>query len=391
MEAFFLEAADDDTVYVGANFGGCGPRLMAITTNDLPPVYGCQVTRVFPTEGSSQDWFPYALRGIAVSASSTGTVPDVDGNDFEFNFNDHVYELGVPDECVPQVQAIETPAQCFEDIIANNVDFDGDGFPDPGGFNAEPVFYLGEKAFGISYDLTGNQSCQPGEGEFIRHAVSAYTELLTNPRLIRCDIDGDVCDAEPGEGDAIGDVCTVVDLTSFFPFDGNLPNDGRIAGKSSTFSQYFLVDAGPGGYDPANPVAPADFCGFWLSFWNIEDPDYHCLPTFFAGFPIKIRFRIATEDGHCWWGPWETDKEVLLSVARVRDADGNPVFEPMDLECLNADCSDQAIFNQPRWRWKPYNLRFSTCGWADGVYQASVVALDGSITPQVDHFRIVNW
>ncbi len=243
MEAFFLEAAADDTVYVGANFGGCSPRLMAITTNDSPQGYGCLATPVFPTAGSTQNWFPYTLQGIAVSPTGTETDPEAEGNDWVFSFNDHVYELGVPDSCEPQIEAIETPASCLQNIIANNVDFDGDGIADPFGFNAEPVFYLGEKAFGMTYDLTERSatgSCQPDEGESISHAISAYTELLTNPRLIRCDIDGGVCNANTS------DVCEVVDLDSFFPYDGNLPGDGRIKSRTDTFSQYFLVDAGPG-------------------------------------------------------------------------------------------------------------------------------------------------
>ena len=122
------------------------------------------------------------------------------------------------------------------------------------------------------------------------------------------------------------------------------------------------------------------------------------MPTILAGFPVRVAFRIAKEGESCWWGDWETDKDLLLSVARVRDGEGGPVFEEMDIECITwdcdgnrIDCSDRAIFRQPCRAWKPYLLRIKTRGWDDGVYQVSVTALDGSIPPQVDHFRIWNW
>ena len=115
-----------------------------------------------------------------------------------------------------------------------------------------PVSYLGEGGFADVYDLStpddGGElvGCLP-PGDVFLHAISAYTDLLDNPTIVRCEGQAedltDICD-----GDVSGVDCQFLDLASFFPFDGALPDDGRIGSNgAASFSLYFLVDYGLAG------------------------------------------------------------------------------------------------------------------------------------------------
>ena len=91
-QPFFLEAAADDTVYVGSNYGGFA-ELWAITVdgNDerVP-------ARVFPTEGTDRQ--PDVICGVALTPTWTppSSIEEDEPGEYFISFNDHVYELSLP-------------------------------------------------------------------------------------------------------------------------------------------------------------------------------------------------------------------------------------------------------------------------------------------------------
>jgi len=296
--------------------------------------------------------------------------------------------------------AQEVPIACLNNLIAeyvNDPDF-------PNEFDAYPVTYLGEEGFGMAYNLEGDcGEGGPGEAtdDEIIHAISAFTETINNPRILKCNVvyqdpveDGilvDVCDPPSNYR------CEVLDLDSFFPGAGVLPDDGRIGSRSSaSFSQYFVVQSGPFGYEPiSNPATPGDNCGgFWWPFRGIEELDcIHCgPPKYLAGWPVWARFRAVPEDGNCWRGPFITDTDFLASVARVRDADGNHVFQQMELDTIVSG-DDPSWFKPPHHWWprQPYRILFRTNGWEPGMYQIVAQDLKGGVPVFYDYFEIVEW
>ena len=59
----------------------------------------------------------------------------------------------------------------------------------------------------------------------------------------------------------------MAELNSYFPFNGIFEGDGRIASKSDTFSEYFLVEVAL-----ATGTTPGYFCGFETPFRNPSVP-----------------------------------------------------------------------------------------------------------------------
>ena len=378
-QPYFLEAAADDTIYVGSNDGCFPAELWTITVSDGEGS-GCDdPQQVFPSEGT--EWAPANIEGLAVTPTGTAPLdiapgPPSDGSqDYFFNFSDHVLELTTPEECtVELVEARETPKQCLDEIIANRVDLDGEnGFDFLDGV---PVLYLGDKAYGQTYYIEGE--CGGLEDGTFRYAVSAYTEDLFNPRIIRCDFSApeievlsetDVCFPDDT-------LCEVIDLASFFPGEGVLPDDGRISGsRSSTadFSQYFVVDSGPGGY--SGEGEPGCACGFRPPVRNVDDPFADGKSIFREGRSVPFKLRITDgacdELDGCCQGDYIAPSGVLLSIARLYDENGERDFEEIVFECRGGGCDEIPYFEDPKKPKAGYHMNVRTDGWAPGTYIAT--------------------
>ena len=101
-------------------------------------------------------------------------------------------------------------------------------------------------------------------------------------------------------------------------------------------------------------------------------------------------FRAVEEGGNCWWGPFVDDTNFLASVARVRDENGGPVFEQMELDLIISG-DNPNWFRQPyRW-WKPYRISFWTYDWPEGIYQITAMDLEGGVPVFYDYFKIRHW
>lgn len=388
-DAYFLEAAADDTVYVAATYddSNCpGGSIWKIPADppqvpaDNPDDPYCTAQKVFPTDGGTFDWTPQVLVGLGLSP--TGTFPSSSGTapEYVLDFNDHVFELTAPDWCqVEAAFAQETPASCLQTIIDDHVPYDGT-------FDAYPVLFLGDKALGQTYYIDG--ACAPEVDGTFRYAVSAYTEELTNPRIIRCEVSPPQIAGLPGEDvcfPAGSDVCEVIDLASFFPGEGVLPEDGRISGttRTSDFSQFFVVDSGPDGY--SGDGTPGCSCGFRPPVANVDGPFAFGKSVFREGrsIPFKALFTAGAcaTNGACQGRGHIAPAGVLLSIARLYDADGARAFGEIDFDCNGAGCSEEPYFEPPNNPKSGYHMNVRTDGWLPGTYIATLTVTNRGLMP----------
>lgn len=377
-----------------------GGSLWAVAPQNNPDFTGnlCTATYLGSLPHGESELGAGGLLGLAVPPGGTPRATEAARDPYFYNFADHIYELGA-DTCsnVTDMNAQETPRSCLEAIIDSSVygEFDEDGVPvgSPLELNASLVAFLGDKSFGQVYSVNGDDC---GVGAEIFHAISAYTDPLRNPRLVKCstyDVAGEglkelapdvvnLCDPPADYA------CELLPLASFFPGEGQLPEDARIGGlKSSTtsdFSQFFWVDAGEGGYDPNNPADPAEFCGFLPPVSWAPQPGPG-MSVFREGRTVPLKFKVVAEGGTCKKGPFVAPEGILLSIARVE-----PGFEEKAIVCVGGGCSMVPYFDPPNNPRSGFHMNVRTDGFEPGIYIATLVATGGELPgPVSTYFEIV--
>jgi len=315
------------------------------------------------------------LSGVALPPTSR-TIElayDADGSgDLVFDFSDHIYEVTAANSCDANNTAFETPPACIQSLIPFNPDF-----------AAEPVIYLGEGGFPTAYNLTTpsveGETCQP-PGDVFFHAVSAYTDLLQNPTIVRCEDPGqvignleDICSWPVSS-------CEYLDLASFFPFDGNLPDDGRIGSRGrASFSLYFLVD-----YGLSNDGEGAGaWCGFRRPLNTVSTPEDPSMSVFREGRTVPLKFKVKADGGNCNKGPFIAPEGILLSIARVE-----PDFAVQEIVCVGGGCGEVPFFDAPNNPKKGYHMNIRTDGFEPGIYQAVLIATGGEFPLSFTYFEI---
>ncbi len=237
-DPFFLDFTADDTLYVATISNKAG-ILWQMATDECDcdgSASACEATKVFVFDRKS-GYEPTAV-GVGVPFTNDTVTKSGFYGEQLFSFQDHAYELtaGTPDTtCEATIEAVEVTPECLDRLIAAVPDLNDPDDP----VVATPVIYNGDGGYGQIYVVTGEADCPPAEDGFYRHAISAYTEFLSNPRMVRCEDFAveDLCNplVDPP-------ACTVAQLTSYFPFNGIFEGDGRIKSKADSFSEYFLVE-----------------------------------------------------------------------------------------------------------------------------------------------------
>ncbi len=414
----FLQFVSDDILYV------------ASTSKKAATVWSVDVSSC---ESAPQEIFTFerpdyvpSLSGVAVprTARTEGPMdptPDKSDADYVFNFRDHAYELTFTPggSCEPDpITATELRPACLARLLSPPA-YDDDGnfiggylYLDQNDVGTDatgtPVPYAGDGGVAQVYTLGAADGCSTVEE--IQHAVSAYTALIGNPRLVRCEFpDGtDLCGdlpefnyCAPGETGCEPAYCELTELESFFPFNGIFPDDARTGSRTQEFSEYFLADITLSGTDDTDRNAPGCFCGWEDPLPNINTLDpvdpFLGLPEYNSGSSVPLKFRVAalppdetcdTVDV-CDGSPYGyvTGAEVLLSVAKVFDADGSPDFTPLAPTATSATTPD-SIFGNPSSPSTPYHYNLDTSGYERGVYQAVAVALTDNFTVEWTYFAI---
>jgi len=369
---FFLEAAPDDFLYVATTSNNDG-KLWEIDADTCSTILIQQFDK--------KDWVA-SFTGIALPYSNDYAKPprDFNGDPEVFGFGDHAYQLqllaGTLDDppCEVTVTAMETPPWCMAAVLTGIPDLNDPLDP----VDAHVVIYAGENGRGWVYDVAG--SCPASMDALYEHAISNFPpRYMSNPRIVVCE-SGDICGAPTG--------CEVIDLNSYFPFDGIIEGDGFTGGVRPAFSQYFLIDvalkAGTG---------DGEMCAFEPPMFDVEDIDDPNLPTFSTTETVPLKFRVADAVlGSCEaGGPYLENAQILMSMARVRDNFGTQVFEPVQVQSAGgSQLENPAIFGNPANpnQYYHYNAKFT--GYEPGIYQMVLVALTDNFEYEVRYFRVVN-
>lgn len=393
----FLQFTADDVLYVASTSKQAATLWRVDYSNDGCTVPAAIITFERPT------WIP-GMSGVAVPrtarSATLDTPPPGVQTDYFFSFKDHAYEVNVAG-CTPTIEASETRPECLARLISG-------GFltSDPNDPNGEitatgaPVTYAGDGGVAQLYHVTkASGVCDPGIG----HAISAYTPLVKNPRIVRCVIpEGtDVCDADPLDPNTY---CEIITLDSFFPFNGVFPEDGRIEGSRSTsdFSEYFFADISLAQDSITFDNTPGCFCGWESPLPNVlmldpVDP-FLGLPTFNSGSAVPLKFRVAAlpDDGRtcedidvCSTSPYGyvAQARALLSIAQVFDGQGEPVFVPK-MPVSTSSSVEGSIFGNPSSPNTPYHYNLDTSGYPPGIYQAVAVALTDNFAVDWTYFAV---
>lgn len=408
----FLELTADDVLYVTST----AKRTSTLWSIDAASCTG--PTRIFTFE--RPDYSP-GLSGVAVPYTTRAAeVPPIGTDpDYLFNFKDHAYELSfVPTgACVPNdVVATEIDPSCLADIINGGYVVDDNNPVPVDSISGNPVPYAGDGGAAQLYTITGSCPDDPPIDKQIFHAISAYTALVGNPRIVRCEFEfapgEDYCNppdpCPPGGACGAPAYCELIELESFFPFNGIFPEDGRISGvKSSTtsdFSEYFIadIDLADGSFD----ATPGCFCGWEDPLSDIDyiDPENPSigLPSYNPGSSVPLKFRVAAlptggscdpqDDSYvdvCNGAPYGyvTGAQVLLSVAKIYDGADVLDFTPLVPTATSAT-TPGTIFGNPSSPSTPYHYNLDTSGYDPGVYQAVAVALTDNFTVDWTYFAI---
>jgi hypothetical protein len=465
---YFLEFAADDTLYISMTRKNstelvrsgldCASNVLSEIDKKVlePPAVGMAVPYLAPA---------FEDRSIKGKKVDPNTFPLPDPTAQVFTFNDHAFEFKAeysdpldPRVCDVEVWAAEVEPDVLQIVIdAETISTDPDypaclpdscvprarlidtADPDyPGCLDANtppcdvagsPVLYLGENGRGIIYeakpiDVDENDpaynpdpDCFGTETDpiILRFAANAFSGYVPNPRLVKCPSDN-----ENG--------CELLQLSTFFPFDGVIPEDARIATQkvsttASDFSRFFIIDV-----DLNEDADTGDgyFCGFENPWTEPDVPDWNetdvladltqaqfnqltvinNTETFTFKFQIAQRFVNGveiSEEQACANGPYIEGATVLMSIARVADDDYptlTEVFRPKSIFAAGSSAEvDPAIFNEGALPNKKYNFnaKFPNDGFGDeqaddyvqGVYQVVLVPLTNNFPAQVRYFRIV--
>ena len=303
-----------------------------------------------------------------------------------FGFNSNAFELSSGLPCEATVRFSQTLPSELEGLVDGELGFDtGEecGGEDPCASLAIP---LGEGGFALAHNLTGS-SCPPLE-EGYEFSQFLLTETLDNPRMVKC-TDG-CLSGSPDCDCVLSELVGELLFKGYYPLNTLQPEDPILVSRGNDFSDFFVIDIEVNEED-----RDGEFCGFLkplsasitLESFDPENPPRN-LPTLNSGKTLAAKFRLADSTlGGCPKGPFIDDALALISVARIQDEEGMPVFEPIDVRSTSSANEFELLFrNENPSHQYIYNL--DTTGYLSGIYSLTVVFLGSEAESETTFFRI---
>jgi len=387
---YYLEMSADDTIYLATTNSTSG-ALWETTDCSLPDD---PIVRFTKTTTGMASMVGVAVPPTAVVISKSGGNND---GELAFNFGDMAYLLTAGAGCAATVTAEEVLPEDIDQLIEiirlQNYDPND---PVDELVNAAPVIFLGDdgraQLFDVPVPENTDGTCDPVGGLY-KHGISAYTELLENPRIGVCTEFASLPEGYescPGGADPQnGLCCKVIELREYFPFNGFIPEDGFIRGATPTFSKYFMIDVDVDG-------TLGERCPLESPFTEVTDPDDPFIPTFSLTESVPLKFRVAEKicmGDNCTYdcdaGPFVDDARVLIAIARI-DPNDPSFFEPKRvLSAGGSGEEDPAIMADPAspGQYYHYNLKFSE-GYEPGIYTLVLVALTDNFPVESFYFEL---
>jgi len=376
---FSLTAGEDDTLYATATED---PEDLDFVPGELD--FPGQLWRWKRTQGNCIMALAAKanniIEGVAIGPIPTAPITETltatvaNPTPTNFNFNSSIFQITATG-CNATVTAFPVTLSTVNGAIALAHATLPDG--------ATPAVNLGEEGYEIAYvaKWNGCTSVFP-DGQFVTSIFGLYDEtVVNNPRVVRCDSNAAFL-GEP-QLDA-STTCLSLNTIGNYPLGGLIPLDNGTTVRGASNSAFYLVNAN----ESAAVGTTAQFCGFESPLTNTLDPNQ--APIFTVGakntLPVKFKLAEAAPVGSCQNGPFISTAIALLSVERIADANGNAVFNPINIESTSAaggDAQPLFVFGKNQ-----YNFTLTISGLQPGLYAASVLFLSDNTTEQTTLFRL---
>jgi len=371
------QTAVTDTIYLVTSSNNTGTLWSWNTSSpscSLSPIANIQN----PLYGAAVAPAPITLV-LPVTSSTTNPTPTT------FNFNSNLFQLTATG-CNASVTAYPLIPATINQMIARSGPIPSTGqpsFPD----GATPSANLGEGGYEIAYvaKWPGCASVFPSDNAFLTSISGFYDDSQgNNPRILRCDNTSNP-DSEPTILSGSGTSCAATQSMGVYPLGGPIPGDLTISSKNSVFVQ---VNSGVStATDTTNP--PGLFCGFQSPLTG----DGTILPSQPAVFdpsvtttiPVKFKLAYAPPNGNCQNGPYITNAEALLSVARIKDSNDAPVFNAIQINATASSLDEPPLFDSGN---QQYQFTLNISGYAAGKYSLTVTFLSDNTTNKTTLFKI---
>ncbi|HEV2296975.1 MAG TPA: hypothetical protein VGR72_00475 [Candidatus Acidoferrales bacterium] len=342
---FFMQMSADDTLYVATSLTNSGLvysvntatcTATAVPNTSLPPLVGIALP---PTT-------------VTQTATFSGTQT--------FNFGFAAYQF-TSTSCTLSVAANALNQAQVNALIALDVAADFNG--------AMPSVDLGRDGFETAFDLTPTNCAPDSAGDGLNAqliAVQVDSSAFSNPRMLACD-------------PTIGPTnCTVANSFGDYPLGGILPADPSIILRGSG-SRHFVVNGN------LSQAEAGIFCGFQSPLTNAVPPAL--AGTFGSGQNLSVKFKLAQASGNCQNGPFIDDALALLSIARIFDANGAPVFNPVAIGSSGSSTPVPPTFKVNGTKHQ-YEFSLTLQGYAAGTYSLTVTFLTNNTVQQTIEIKV---
>jgi hypothetical protein len=355
---FYLEIAADDSIYVVTSLGN---NLNSLKGGKLRKFNAmCSTVTTLLDLGSSGA----ELIGVALDATSVASPAKTFSPSIAINFGSNAAQLDLLSCTNLVVRAIHTPPGSLAADLAAS------------GITGRPVPNSGEGGFEIVYEIVEPADCTILSFDGKAALTIAGFFNVQNPRIVRCPADA------PRPSTGYTD-CAVQTLTGYWPIAVLLGTPGDPIKSGVDFpSRFFLID------EELNeaPEVSGQFCGFESPLTNTDLGDAPA--SFSPSGTIPVKFLLATRTGNCSTGPFITDAQAIISVARVEDAGGNLVFNPIDV-LASGNSNTPPLFRNENNPNKQYIFNLDITGYAPGLYTVTVTFTSNNEVAKTTLMRIV--
>ena len=359
-------ATSGSTLYSWTNTAGAACALTAVAT------VKALLTGVAVAPAGAGPFAPPAVT-LSLPVQSSGANPKA----VPFNFNSNQFQL-LATGCSAQVTAYPLSPATVQAMIAR-----ANAGPFPFSKPAAPSVNLGEDGYHIAYvghwlfSSNPPPSCTPVASDFVVYLASVVDPgQFSNPRLLQCD-NNNAPNSEPALSS--GTVCASDQVIAIYPLGGPIPDDGVSGGTTRTTNSVFAM------VNESTQGTPGTFCGFQSPLKNPGEPGYPASFNATQKNTVAVKFKLAQAGGSCQNGPFVSNAEALISVARILDANGVGVFDPIDPNATASSIDTPPLFNAGN---QQYSFTLTIKNYVSGTYSLTVTFLSDDTTNQTVLFKI---
>jgi hypothetical protein len=341
--AWHVEFAADDTLYAATavaleraswpqgNISNANGHIWRITGPGPCPGTNCQLVTALNAKVNGR--FLPAV-GLAIGPTCAERIEAGVTNALKrFNFNSHFFEIQRENTFAVDVRVRacqRPPADVTADFAANL----------PPGVAAHGLPYSGENGWIIEYQA---DAFSPGTSTKVSPGPTSISvgfflpdAFGVNPRVTR-------------------NYSQILDGASYYP-TGPLdapPGDPISAGRANDFSDFVMADI--------QLVQEGNFCGFQPPLSESNTAEFN------QGKKIPFKFKLAAPGGNCQNGPYITQAEARLSIARIDQ------FQIIAFTVVGATGSDSATFRFET-QGQQFGITVDSTGLAPGLYLGTVIS-----------------